>query len=159
MAEFNRLQSSGSVLRNSLWVSPNRLTTPVSAGGRWLRCSPWLISPSCNWQVMHTWWLWLDSRTSSSRQGLGSIGIIAQGTGWNAGRGHSRHLAEVRLYQQEWLNLARGAGLSSHSPLGFYSSGNYCVSSPSNEREAMQKTVKGCPLGWTSSGSYCVKSR
>ena len=44
-------------------------------------------------------------------------------------------------------------------PLGFYSSGNYCVSSPSNEREAIQKSGKGCPLGWYSSGGYCVKSR
>ena len=44
-------------------------------------------------------------------------------------------------------------------PLGFYSSGNYCLSSPSNEREAIQKTGKSCPLGWFSSGSYCVKSR
>ena len=44
-------------------------------------------------------------------------------------------------------------------PLGFYSSGSYCVSSPSNEREAIQKSGKGCPLGWYSSGGYCVKSR
>jgi hypothetical protein len=44
-------------------------------------------------------------------------------------------------------------------PLGFYSSGNYCVSSPSNNREAIQKTGSSCPLGWFSSGSYCVKSR
>ena len=44
-------------------------------------------------------------------------------------------------------------------PLGFYSSGSYCVSSPSNEREAIQKTAKGCPLGWYSSDGYCVKSR
>ena len=44
-------------------------------------------------------------------------------------------------------------------PLGFYSSGNYCLSSPSNEREAIQKSGKGCPLGWYSSGSYCVRSR
>jgi len=44
-------------------------------------------------------------------------------------------------------------------PLGFYSSGNYCLSSPSNEREAIQKSGKGCPLGWYSSGGYCVKSR
>lgn len=44
-------------------------------------------------------------------------------------------------------------------PLGFYSSGNYCVSSPSSNREAIQKTGKSCPLGWFSSGSYCVKSR
>jgi hypothetical protein len=43
--------------------------------------------------------------------------------------------------------------------LGFYSSGNYCLSSPSNEREAIQKSGKGCPLGWYSSGVYCVKSR
>ncbi|MCP9778396.1 hypothetical protein [Cyanobium sp. Tous-M-B4] len=44
-------------------------------------------------------------------------------------------------------------------PLGFYSSGNYCLSSPSNEREAIQKTGKSCPLGWYSSGNYCAKSR
>ena len=44
-------------------------------------------------------------------------------------------------------------------PLGFYSSGNYCLSSPSNDREAIQKSGKGCPLGWYSTGGYCVKSR
>lgn len=44
-------------------------------------------------------------------------------------------------------------------PLGFYASGNYCLSSPSNEREAIQKTGNSCPLGWFSSGSYCVKNR
>ena len=44
-------------------------------------------------------------------------------------------------------------------PMGFYSSGNYCLSSPSNNREAIEKTGKSCPLGWFSSGSYCVKSR
>ena len=44
-------------------------------------------------------------------------------------------------------------------PLGFYSSGNYCLSSPSNDREAIQKAGNSCPLGWFSSGSYCVKSR
>ncbi|MCP9774945.1 hypothetical protein KBY58_12320 [Cyanobium sp. HWJ4-Hawea] len=44
-------------------------------------------------------------------------------------------------------------------PLGFYGSGNYCLSSPSNNREAIQKTGNSCPLGWFSSSSYCVKSR
>jgi hypothetical protein len=44
-------------------------------------------------------------------------------------------------------------------PLGFYSSGNYCVSSPSSNREAIQKKGNSCPLGWSNSGSYCVKSR
>jgi hypothetical protein len=44
-------------------------------------------------------------------------------------------------------------------PLGFYSSGNYCVSSPNNDREVIQKTGRGCPLGWFSSGDYCVQSR
>ena len=44
-------------------------------------------------------------------------------------------------------------------PLGFYSSGSYCVSSPSNDREAIQKTGNGCPLGWFSSGTYFIKSR
>jgi len=48
---------------------------------------------------------------------------------------------------------------SSSCPLGFFSSGNYCLSSPSNEREAIQKTANSCPLGWFSSGSYCLKSR
>ena len=47
----------------------------------------------------------------------------------------------------------------SSCPLGFYSSGSYCLSSPSNNREAIQKTGSSCPLGWFSSGSYCVKSR
>jgi hypothetical protein len=47
----------------------------------------------------------------------------------------------------------------SSCPLGFYSSGNYCVSSPSSNREAIQKTGNSCPLGWFSSGSYCVKNR
>ena len=56
---------------------------------------------------------------------------------------------------------ARGAIEKSGAgcPLGFYSSGNYCLSSPSNEREAIQKTGKSCPLGWYSSGNYCAKSR
>ena len=44
-------------------------------------------------------------------------------------------------------------------PLGFYSSGSYCLSSPNSDREAIQKSGKGCPLGWFSSGNYCVKSR
>ena len=35
-------------------------------------------------------------------------------------------------------------------PLGYYSSGSYCVSSPSNDREAIQKSGKECPLGWYS---------
>ncbi|MCP9779419.1 MULTISPECIES: hypothetical protein [Cyanobium] len=44
-------------------------------------------------------------------------------------------------------------------PLGFYSSGNYCVSSPSSNREAIQKAGNSCPLGYYGSGNYCVKSR
>ena len=44
-------------------------------------------------------------------------------------------------------------------PLGFYASGGYCLSSPSNEREAIHKSGNSCPLGWFSSGSYCVKNR
>jgi hypothetical protein len=58
-------------------------------------------------------------------------------------------------------NNTRGAidKVGASCPLGFYSSGNYCVSSPSNNREAIEKTGNSCPLGWYSSGSYCVKSR
>ena len=53
----------------------------------------------------------------------------------------------------------RGAIEKSGScPLGFYSSGNYCVISPSSNREAIQKTGNSCPLGYYGSGSYCVKS-
>ena len=59
------------------------------------------------------------------------------------------------LAQQPIQPLPRLGGC----PLGFYSSGNYCVSSPSNYREAIQKWGTSCPLGWFSSGSYCVKSR
>ena len=44
-------------------------------------------------------------------------------------------------------------------PLGFYSSGNYCLSSPSNNRQAIPKQGSSCPLGWFSSGSYCLQSR
>ncbi len=44
-------------------------------------------------------------------------------------------------------------------PLGFYLSGNYCLSSPITQREAILKTGNSCPLGWFSSGSYCVKSQ
>ena len=32
-------------------------------------------------------------------------------------------------------------------------------SKPNNNREAIQKQGNSCPLGWYSSGSYCVKSR
>jgi len=47
----------------------------------------------------------------------------------------------------------------SSCPLGFYSSGSYCLSSPSNNRQAIPKQGGSCPLGWFSSGSYCVQSR
>ena len=44
-------------------------------------------------------------------------------------------------------------------PLGYYSSGSYCLSSPSNNRQAIPKQGSSCPLGWFSSGSYCLQSR
>jgi hypothetical protein len=47
----------------------------------------------------------------------------------------------------------------SSCPLGFYTSGSYCVSSPSNNRQAIPKQGSSCPLGWFSSGGYCVQSR
>ena len=44
-------------------------------------------------------------------------------------------------------------------PLGYYSSGSYCVPSrSSNTRGALEKTGGSCPLGFYSSGSYCVSS-
>ena len=47
----------------------------------------------------------------------------------------------------------------SSCPLGFYTAGGYCVNSPSNNHEAIQKSGSNCPLGWFTSGDYCVKSR
>ena len=45
-------------------------------------------------------------------------------------------------------------------PLGYYSSGSYCVPSRSgNTRGALEKNGGSCPLGFYSSGSYCVQSR
>ncbi|MCP9774826.1 hypothetical protein [Cyanobium sp. WAJ14-Wanaka] len=45
-------------------------------------------------------------------------------------------------------------------PLGYYSSGSYCVpSSGGNTRGAIEKSGNSCPLGWYSSSGYCVKSR
>lgn len=41
-----------------------------------------------------------------------------------------------------------------YCPLGWYSSGSYCVPSSSTSRPIVEK--KGtCPLGWTTSGNYC----
>ena len=40
-------------------------------------------------------------------------------------------------------------------PLGYYSSGSYCVPSKSgNTRGALEKTGNSCPLGYYGSGSY-----
>jgi len=44
-------------------------------------------------------------------------------------------------------------------PIGFHSSSNYCISSPGNDREAIVKLGSSCPVGWFSSGSYCMRSR
>ena len=42
-------------------------------------------------------------------------------------------------------------------PLGYYSSGSYCVpSSGGNTRGAIEKSGAGCPLGFYSSGNYCL---
>ena len=48
---------------------------------------------------------------------------------------------------------------SNGCPLCFYTSGHYCLSSLSNDRGAIQNTGKSCPLGWFFSGDYCGKSR
>lgn len=44
-------------------------------------------------------------------------------------------------------------------PIGFYSSGSYCISGSGNVREAILKLGASCPLGWFSSGSYCLRNR
>jgi hypothetical protein len=44
-------------------------------------------------------------------------------------------------------------------PLGYYSSGGYCVpSSGGNTSSAIEKSGAGCPLGFYSSGNYCLSS-
>jgi hypothetical protein len=53
---------------------------------------------------------------------------------------------------------SRGAIEKSGScPLGFYSSGNYCLSSPSNNRQVIEKNGRSCPLAWTSLVNYCAQ--
>jgi hypothetical protein len=44
-------------------------------------------------------------------------------------------------------------------PLGWYSSGGYCVQNAPSKREAIIKTGSPCPLGWYGSGNYCVKNK
>jgi len=44
-------------------------------------------------------------------------------------------------------------------PLGYYSSGSYCVpSSSGNTRGAIEKTGSSCPLGFYASSNYCISS-
>jgi hypothetical protein len=44
-------------------------------------------------------------------------------------------------------------------PLGYYSSGSYCIQSRGSDKEAIDKRGSFCPLGWYSSGEYCVRMR
>lgn len=52
------------------------------------------------------------------------------------------------------IEKARG-----YYPLGFYSFNNYCVSSPGNGLEAIEKADKSCPIGRFRSGSKRAKRR
>ena len=40
---------------------------------------------------------------------------------------------------------------------GFYTSGGYCLSSPSDRRQAIEKTGLSCPSGRITSGPYCLQ--
>ncbi|MCP9808715.1 hypothetical protein KBY58_04630 [Cyanobium sp. HWJ4-Hawea] len=65
-------------------------------------------------------------------------------------------LASSALAQQPVRPLPKAGSC----PLGYYSSGSYCVPSKGgNARGAIEKSGNSCPLGWYSSSSYCVKSR
>jgi hypothetical protein len=44
-------------------------------------------------------------------------------------------------------------------PLGYYSSGSYCVPTSGSSQRAIEKQGMSCPLGWYSSAGYCVKFR
>lgn len=43
-------------------------------------------------------------------------------------------------------------------PLGWYTSGNYCVSRPTGSTKAPKAIQRAgtCPLGWYTQSSYCV---
>ena len=43
-------------------------------------------------------------------------------------------------------------------PVGWYSSGGYCVPTSEYTKPAIQK-YENCPLDWYSTGSYCTKTR
>lgn len=47
--------------------------------------------------------------------------------------------------------------VGSSCPLGFYTSGAYCLSGASQNREAILKQGSSCPLGWYTSGQYCLR--
>lgn len=44
-------------------------------------------------------------------------------------------------------------------PLGFFSSGAYCLSGQNQTVEAILKQGNSCPLGWLSSANYCIRHR
>lgn len=54
---------------------------------------------------------------------------------------------------------SRGAvpKLGSMSSTGFYTSGGYFLSSPSNRRQAIEKIGLSCPSGRITSGPYCLQ--
>lgn len=63
--------------------------------------------------------------------------------------------ASAALAQQPVRPLPKVGGC----PLGYYSSGNYCVpSSSGNTRGAIEKSGNSCPLGFYASGNYCLSS-
>ena len=63
--------------------------------------------------------------------------------------------AAAALAQQPVRPLPKVGGC----PLGYDSSGSYCVPSTSgNTRGALEKTGSSCPLGFYSSGNYCLSS-
>ena len=45
-------------------------------------------------------------------------------------------------------------------PLGYDSSGSYCVPGKSgNTQGTIEKLGNSCPMGWISSGRYCLQNR
>lgn len=49
--------------------------------------------------------------------------------------------------------------VGSSCPLGFVSSGAYCLSGQNQTGEAILKQGNSCPLGWLSSANYCIRTR
>jgi hypothetical protein len=68
-------------------------------------------------------------------------------------------LTTVAAATAQPLPVPRQPGPGGACPVGYASSGSYCIPLGSNSPPAIPKPANGtCPIGWASSGSYCVRT-